>query len=156
MRCITFLFLVACSGAPEAATEAPGVMQIAEAPTEEASAEGTPDELLARYSHALCRLYVEPECVSSQKSTCPTHIAFESMESCESFLKGTAGECEADAGRVLSDLRPKLAACEAALASHVCTETAFCGPEGKIDAVGACAEVAAGISAACPLVEDDQ
>lgn len=153
----TLLLIALGTGCGSAVDEASTVSP--EAPAPEAGvdevAATTGDPALFTYTQAVCRLYTAPDCLEAQRDSCPTHLAFASMAECTSYLLDTARDCERPVTAVIEPLAGEVAACIEALDAHACGVDPFCGPGGRVDAVGPCAAVSTAIAEACPHDEEE-
>ena len=127
------------------------------APSQNSSAIGAPDsrtgaQLKTQYVDAVCKLYTEPECVASQKTSCPSHIAFPDKPACAAFMKQAASSCDGLEAALAAN-HEAVDMCTAQLSAMQCGNTPVCSAGVRIDTVQDCAPVQA-LIAACDKDED--
>ena len=98
------------------------------------------EEALSSYYRSVCRLFTEPACIDSQRSTCRSPLAFDSPAGCQTFFTDLGAGCPEVTASVRADL---VTGCVAELDAFTCgAHSAVCDVSGtRVEARGACASL---------------
>lgn len=102
------------------------------------------------YIDALCKLYVEPDCIESTDDSCMGSISFDTMSDCTGFLRFALSACEGS-NDVINANPETVQECIDLVEDFDCATEPVCDSDGEnVATSGACGEVDALLEAQCP------